>query len=124
MARRRFAILFTLLGVAVVVSIAGFTLLYFIVGREPAVPSEATAKVNTIVSQRRGQLLGFDARPGWPGWDVVQAMIPESEIKDLIVELRSATAGVGTFTTRFDHLAELTGRLADQAIARAAEKAA
>jgi elongation factor G len=46
-------------------------------------------------------------------------MIPQAEIRDLIVELRSATAGVGTFRARFDHLAELTGRLADQAIERA-----
>jgi elongation factor G len=86
---------------------------------EIAVPSEATAKVNGIVSQRRGQLLGYDARPGWNGWDVVEALIPEAEIRDLIVELRSATAGVGTFRKRFDHLAELTGRLADQAIEKA-----
>jgi elongation factor G len=86
---------------------------------EIAVPSEATSRVNAIVAQRRGQLLGFDARPGWQGWDVVEAMIPQAEIRDLIVELRSATAGVGTFRARFDHLAELTGRLADQAIERA-----
>jgi len=91
---------------------------------EIAVPSEATPRVNAIVSQRRGQLLGFDARPGWQGWDVVEAMIPQAEIRDLIVELRSATAGVGTFRARFDHLAELTGRLADQAIERASARAA
>jgi elongation factor G len=91
---------------------------------EIAVPSDATAKVNGIVSQRRGQLLGFDARPGWNGWDVVEAMIPESEIRDLIVELRSASAGVATFKSRFDHLAELTGRLADQAVEKARAKAA
>jgi elongation factor G len=36
---------------------------------------------------------------------------------DLIVELRSATAGVGSFTARFNHLTELTGRLADQVLA-------
>ena len=74
---------------------------------EIAVPSEATAKINAIISSRRGQILGFDARPGWPGWDVVQAQIPEAEIQNLIVELRSATAGVGTFSAKFDHLAEL-----------------
>jgi elongation factor G len=89
-----------------------------------AVPSDATARVNGIVSQRRGQLLGFDARPGWKGWDVVEAMIPESEIRDLIVELRSATSGVGTFRSRFDHLAELTGRLADQVVEKARAQAA
>ncbi len=91
---------------------------------EIAVPSEATPRVNGIVSQRRGQILGFDARPGWPGWDVVEALIPQAEIRDLIVELRSATAGVGMFKASFDHLAELTGRLADQVIEKAAEKAA
>ena len=88
-----------------------------------AVPSDATARVNGMISQRRGQILGFDARPGWPGWDVVSAHIPESEIEDLIVELRSATAGVGTYTASFHHLAELTGRLADQVLASHREAA-
>ena len=43
--------------------------------------------------------------------------MPEAEIGDLIVEVRSATAGVGSFTARFDHMAELTGRTADQIVA-------
>jgi elongation factor G len=89
---------------------------------EIAIPSEATARINGIIPQRRGQILGFDAREGWPGWDLVRAQIPESEMADLIVELRSATAGVGTFTAKFHHLAELTGRLADNVLA--AHKAA
>jgi elongation factor G len=91
---------------------------------EIVVPSEATAKINGIISSRRGQILGFDARPGWPGWDLVQAQIPEAEIQNLIVELRSATAGVGTFTAKFDHLAELTGKIADHVLATRAAKAA
>ena len=91
---------------------------------EIAVPSEATAKINSIVSSRRGQILGFDARPGWPGWDLVEVHLPESEIQNLIVELRSATAGVGTFNAKFDHLAELTGKVADQVLAGKREKAA
>jgi elongation factor G len=86
-------------------------------------PNDATAKINAILSGRRGQILGFDTREGWPGWDSVRAQLPESEIGDLIVEVRSATAGVGTFTFKFDHMAELTGRTADQIVAsrRAAE---
>ncbi len=86
-------------------------------------PSEATAKINALMSGRRGQILGFDTREGWDGWDVVRARMPEAEIGDLIVEIRSATAGSGTFTFKFDHMAELTGRTADQIIAarRAAE---
>src|SRR5437773_7321496 len=42
MARRGIAILFTVLGVAVFISIAGFLALYLLIGREPAVPSNAT----------------------------------------------------------------------------------
>ncbi len=80
-------------------------------------PSEATAKMNGLMSGRRGQILGFDTREGWDGWDVVRVQMPESEIGDLIVEVRSATAGVGSFTFKFDHMAELTGRTADQIIA-------
>jgi elongation factor G len=79
-------------------------------------PSDATAKITGIVPQRRGQILGYDARPGWPGWDVVEAMMPQSEIGDLIIELRSATAGVASYRAGFDHMAELTGRLADEAM--------
>jgi len=80
-------------------------------------PTEATAKINAILSARRGQILGFDTRENWPGWDCVRATMPEAEIGDLIVELRSATAGAGSFTRSFDRMAEVTGRAADQIIA-------
>ncbi|HVV42112.1 MAG TPA: elongation factor G [Nitrobacter sp.] len=80
-------------------------------------PSEATAKINAILSGRRAQILGFDSRDGWNGWDMVRAMMPEAEIGDLIVELRSATAGAGSFTRQFDRMAEVTGRAADQIVA-------
>jgi elongation factor G len=80
-------------------------------------PTDATAKINAILSGRRGQILGFDTRDGWPGWDRVRAMMPEAEIGELIVELRSATAGAGSFTRAFDRMAEVSGRAADQIIA-------
>jgi elongation factor G len=80
-------------------------------------PNDATAKINAILSGRRGQILGFDTREGWPGWDRVRAMMPEAEIGELIVELRSATAGAGSFTRQFDRMAEVTGRAAEQIIA-------
>ena len=89
------------------------------------VPNEFTARVNQLISGRRGQVLGFDARPGWSGWDVVSSNIPQSEMQDLIVELRSLSQGVATYAAKFDHLQELTGRLADQVIsAREGEEAA
>ncbi len=85
-------------------------------------PTEATAKINAILSGRRGQILGFDTREGWNGWDMVRAKMPESEIGDLIIEIRSATAGVGSFSYKFDHMAELSGKAAEQIVA--ARKAA
>jgi elongation factor G len=81
------------------------------------VPNETTSKINAVVSGRRGQLLGYDAREGWKGWDTVVAEMPRNEISNLIIELRSLTQGVGTFDVEFDHLQELSGKVADQIVA-------
>ncbi|MEM9205470.1 MAG: elongation factor G, partial [Pseudomonadota bacterium] len=88
------------------------------------VPSDATAKANAIVSGRRGHILGFDARPDWDGWDQIEAEMPGSELSDLIIELRSISAGVGFYTAAFDHMAELAGRSADAVIETAAQRRA
>ena len=45
--------------------------------------------------------------------------MPQAEMHDLIIELRSLTLGVGTFEAQFDRLQELTGRLADDVLAAA-----
>ncbi|MBI4913556.1 MAG: elongation factor G [Acidobacteria bacterium] len=83
-----------------------------------SVPSEYTSKAQRLITGRRGgQVLGFDAKPGWNGWDVVEGLIPQSEVHDVIIELRSLTMGVGTFTWAFDHLQELEGRDADKVVA-------
>jgi elongation factor G len=82
-------------------------------------PSDATARINQIVSGRRGQLLGYDGRPDWDGWDVVEALIPQAEMEGLIVEIRSATQGVGLFTHSFHELAEVTGHIAAKVIEKA-----
>ncbi len=92
---------------------------------EITTPAEATARITALVPQRRGRILGFDARPGWEGWDQVVAMIPAAEMGDLIIQLRSATAGASSYSAVFDHMAELAGRPADEAVARrGASKAA
>ncbi len=89
-----------------------------------SVPAEFTSRIQRLVSGRRGQILGFEARTDWTGWDEVAVMLPQAEMYDLIIELRSATLGIGTFEWKFDHLQELSGRLADDVIAqRAAQQA-
>ena len=83
-----------------------------------SVPNEFTNKVHSLVSGRRGQILGFEMQAGWKGWDALKCHLPEAELQDLIIELRSLTVGVGSFDWRFDHLQELTGKLADQVISQ------
>ncbi len=83
---------------------------------EIATPNDATARITAMIPQRRGQILGYDARDGWDGWDVVEAIIPQSELGDMIVELRSASSGVASYRAQFDHMAELTGRIADEVL--------
>jgi elongation factor G len=88
-----------------------------------SVPNTHTPKIQRIVTGRRGQIMGFDAKSGWDGWDEVTCYLPAAEMNDLIVELRSATQGTGTFEARFDRLQELTGREADKVIRGHAEAA-
>ncbi|MBN9455948.1 MAG: elongation factor G [Bosea sp.] len=83
---------------------------------EVVIPSEAMSRASALISARRGQILGYDTRPGWRGWDQINALLPEAEMPGLIVELRSATSGVGSFSARFDHLAELAGKPADAVV--------
>jgi len=84
-----------------------------------SVPNDFTASAQRLLSGHRGQILGYADRPGWPGWDDVQALVPQAELHELIIELRSRTMGVGSFVRRFDHLAEAPGRMAEQAQHRA-----
>lgn len=91
---------------------------------EISIPADAMSRVTSLVSARRGQILGFDSRPDWEGWDIVNALIPEADMGDLIVELRSATSGVGSYTSRFDHLAELSGKPAEAVVSHAAQQRA
>ncbi len=74
-----------------------------------SVPNDFTARAQRLLTGRRGQILGFAEKPGWSGWDDVEALVPEAELHDLIIELRSQTLGLGTYRRRFDHLAESRG---------------
>lgn len=81
-------------------------------------PNTATAKINSMLSGRRGQILGFDARDGWPGWDRIEAYLPQADRQDLIIDLRSITQGLGTYEAAFAHMSELTGREAQEIVAK------
>ncbi|HEY9646755.1 MAG TPA: elongation factor G [Chroococcidiopsis sp.] len=83
-----------------------------------SVPNEFTSSALKLVSGRRGQILGYEPKPNWRGWDEVQAQIPQAEMHDLIVELRSLTMGVGSFNWQFDHLQEVPDKVAERVLAK------
>ena len=80
-------------------------------------PSEYTAKVLQLISGKRGQIQGFEASEEWKGWDQVTAYLPQAEMHDFIVELRSLTMGVGFFQWDEDHLQEVPDKLRDGVLA-------
>ncbi|MBV8885428.1 MAG: elongation factor G, partial [Chroococcidiopsidaceae cyanobacterium CP_BM_RX_35] len=90
------------------------TLLEPITYVEVMTPSEFTSKVLQLVSGRRGQILGYEPRDDWQGWDRVTVYLPQAQMQDFIVELRSLTLGVGSFHWQYDHLQEVPDKLAEQ----------
>ena len=89
-----------------------------------SVPSEYTSKILQIISGKRGQILGYDSRKNWRGWDQVQAHIPQAEIHDLIIDLRSSTQGVGFFDCKHDHFQQVPDKVAESVVAKRQQRAA
>jgi elongation factor G len=86
-------------------------------------PGTATSRISSALSSRRGQMLGITPREGWSRWDKIEALLPESELQGLDSELRSLSQGLATYSAKFDHLAELNGKLADDIVQRELEPA-
>ena len=84
---------------------------------EVCAPTEFTSKVLQLVTGRRGQILGYEALTDWSGWDCVSGYLPQAEMHDFIVELRSLTLGIGFFNWKYNHLQEVPGKLAKTVLA-------
>ncbi|ACK72143.1 small GTP-binding protein [Gloeothece citriformis PCC 7424] len=80
-------------------------------------PSEFTSKALQLITGRRGQILGYEGISGWKGWDQVTAYLPQAEMQNFIIELRSLTMGVGFFNWEFDHLQEVPDKLTESVLA-------
>ncbi|MGB3615763.1 MAG: elongation factor G, partial [Elainellaceae cyanobacterium] len=87
-----------------------------------SVPTAFTANALRLISTRRGQILGYGAKPGWQGWDEVSAYLPQAEMQDFIIELRSTTMGVGSFCWQYDHLQEVPDKLTQRILTKQAEE--
>ena len=82
-------------------------------------PGSASSKITSAIAGRRGQMLGMAPREGWARWDDIDVLLPEAEVHGLDAELRSLSQGLASFSARFDHLAELGGKLAHEVMQRA-----
>ena len=85
-------------------------------------PAGTGSRAGSALSARRGQILGLSPHPDWARWERVEALLPESALHGLDAELRSLSQGLASYTAAFAHLAELSGKPADEVIkARSAE---
>lgn len=84
---------------------------------EISTPKDFTSKAMQLLTGRRGQVLGYEAKDGWKGWDKISAYLPQAEMRDFIIELRSLTMGVGFFDWKYDHLQEVPDKVAEKVVA-------
>jgi elongation factor G len=87
------------------------TLLEPVLSIQVSAPTEFTSKVLQLVTGRRGQILGYEGIQDWKNWDKVSAYLPQAEMHNFIIELRSLTMGVGFFKWEQDHLQEVPEKL-------------
>ena len=87
---------------------------------EISVPTSFTSNVLRLISGRRGQILGYEGKENWAGWDVIASQLPISEMQTLVLELRSLTLGVGFFSWQYAHLAPVPEKITSQILARSA----
>ncbi|MDX3885896.1 MAG: elongation factor G [Sphingomonas sp.] len=86
-------------------------------------PGSATSRIGSAVASRRGQMLGMAPEDGWSRWDAIEVLVPEAELHGLEGELRSLSQGMARYEAHFDHLAEVSARLAEGIVQRRAEPA-
>ena len=82
-------------------------------------PEDYLGDVMGNISSRRGQLQGMDARQGT---QIINALVPLSELFGYATDLRSLTQGRGTFDMVFDHYEEVPRNVAEKIIGERAKK--
>ncbi len=80
------------------------------------VPDENLGDVIGDLNSRRGRVLGMDPQGGH---QLIRALVPLAEVQEYAPDLRSMTAGRGTFTMQFHGYEEVPAALAEKIIAAA-----
>ena len=88
---------------------------------EVVVPDEYMGSVNGDLISRRGRLEGVEMKGGT---QIINAMVPLSEMFGYATELRSRTQGRGSFTMHFGRYEEAPASVAEEVISRMQGKVA
>jgi len=72
------------------------------------VPTQYTSTVIQQLTGKRGQILGMNPAEQ-PGFDVIEADVPQVELSRYITELRTGTQGLGTFGARHERYDPVQG---------------
>ncbi len=79
------------------------------------VPEDATGDIMGDMNSRRGRVLGMDSEGDK---QIINALVPMSEILRYAPDLSSMTGGRGAFTMEFEHYDEVPGDLSQKIIER------
>jgi len=90
------------------------TLLEPIMSVSVRVPEQFMGDVNRDLNGRRGRVLGMD--PAGDGMQIVTAQVPQAELFRYATELRSLTAGRGSFRAELDRYEEVPAHIAEKVI--------
>jgi elongation factor G len=86
---------------------------------EVETPEEYLGDVMGNISSRRGQLQGMDSRQGT---QIINALVPLSELFGYATDIRSLTQGRGVFDMVFDHYEEVPKNVAEKIIGERTKK--
>lgn len=89
-----------------------------IVNMEVVVPARFMGDITGDLNSRRGRITGMDTQQEM---QVIRATVPLSEVINYSTQLRSITAGEGSYTIEFSHYDIVPHKLAESIIARAKE---
>lgn len=82
------------------------------------VPAAFTSGVLGQMNGLRGHILGYGPDINRPGWDEITAHIPQGELWDYIIELRTLSQGLGYYTWKFAHLAPVPPNLSQELVSK------
>lgn len=80
---------------------------------EIEVPDRFTGDVASNLSTQRGRMLGMETKDGI---QIIRATVPMKEMQEYSTQLRSMTAGEGSFTMKASHLDPVPANLAQEII--------